>query len=247
MKQNKFRINSSVLTTLIIVVAVMIMFFAILNSFSNSNTINVQGQSTIQAVPDLISVYFNIETNAETSKQAKDENAKIINNLTTKILKLGFEKKDLQTQNFNIYQDYKWINRQQIPNGYKAIHSLKIELSTEQFDKVGEVIDAGVDSGAGINYVNFELSQEKQNQYKAQAMKLAAQDARIKAESVAQGFDKKLGKLVSTSVNDFGYSPWRIYDFAGMKAEEIAEQPITNIEPSEKEISAQVTAVFKLK
>ncbi|HLD55265.1 MAG TPA: SIMPL domain-containing protein, partial [Candidatus Nanoarchaeia archaeon] len=101
-----------------------------------------------------------------------------------------------------------------------------------------------------ISYINFELSQKLQNQYKAEAMKLAAEDARIKAEAVAEGFNKEVGDLISTSVNDFGYYPWNVYSTRGMGVAEdyaLAKVEATNIQPGEKEVTASVSATFELK
>ena len=203
-------------------------------------------------MPDLITVYFNIETSGDTSSEAKDANSEISEKLIIELAKNGFDRSDLKTQGFNVYPDYIWEDRTRKENGYKASHSLKFELSSKDFDKVGDVIDSGVDSGAGISYINFELSQELQNQYKAQALELASKDARIKAEAVASGFGKKVGRLVSVQVSDFGYYPWAVYarsDGAEGGANEVTalKEAAVNIEPGEKEISARVSAVFKIR
>jgi len=246
--------EKSVQITLIIVLGIMMvsgLSLYTINSFapSQENKISVNGVSSIKAVPDLVGVYFNVETKADTSEEATEENAEIVEDLIVKVLMLGFERKDIQTQNFNVYPNYDWSNGERKENGYTARHQIKVEMSTEDSGKIGEVIDAGVEAGAGVNYINFELSQENQNKYQAQAMKLAAQDAKTKAEAVAEGFGKELGKLVSTSVGNFGYSPWRVYSGSGIMEDTAieAKQAATNIQPSEEEITASVNAVFKLK
>src|SRR3989339_650197 len=187
--------NTAVQITIIISVVVLIIAFSTLYIFNSAvnpekNSINVQGLATVKAMPDVISVYFNIETTGNTSEEAEDA------------------------------------------------------------DKLGSIIDAGANAGAGISYINFELSQKLQNQYKAEAMKLAAEDARIKAEAVAEGFNKEVGDLISTSVNDFGYYPWNVYSTRGMGVAEdyaLAKVEATNIQPGEKEVTASVSATFELK
>ena len=111
------------------------------------------------------------------------------------------------------------------------------------------MIDAGVDAGASIGYINFELSQEKQNEYKAQALKQAAEDAKIKAESIAEGLGKSIGSIYSISSSDFDYYPWRIYEATASSEAGVAEakQAATDIQPGEKDITARVSVVFKLK
>ena len=218
-------------------------------SILNTKTVTGNGEATIEVIPDFVTIYFNAETKADTADKAKDENAEIVDELITNLVKQGFERKDIQTQNFNIYPDYKWVNNQRVENGYRATHSIKLQMPTEESDEIGSAIDAGVDAGATISYINFELSQDSQNRYKAQAIESAAQDARIKAEALARGLGKELGSLVSVSDSNFGYSPWRIYEIAedSTTGAEEAKQATTDIQPGEQEISARVTAVFKFK
>ncbi len=246
------KLDKSVQITLIIVVGIIILAILGYVIFSSiiptSNTISVNGYSEIEAFPDLVGVYFNIETKGDTSEQATKENAEVVEKLKNSLILKGFNREEIKTQNFNVYPDYDWVNGKRVEKGYKATHSLKLELSTDDTLKIGEAIDAGVEAGSGISYINFELTKEKQNEYKAQAIKQASEDARIKAEAMAQGLGQELGKLVSVSDSGFDYYPWRIYgavEEAGDVA--IAKEATTDIQPGEQKITARVSAVFKLK
>ncbi len=242
------KMDKSVQITLIIVAGVLILGLILMNSLSSSskNIISVSGQSTIEVMPDLIGIYFSIDTQGATSNEAADKNSQISDNLTNSLISKGFEKEQVQTQSYSVYPEYDWRIGTGKITGYRAIHSIKIELSSNDSEKIGDVIDSGIDAGAGVSYINFELSQENQNKYKAEAMKLAAQDATSKAKSVAEGLGKSLGSLVSVSVDNYNYVPWLAYDSAGASAPEI-KQAATSIQPSEQQISAMVTAVFKIR
>ncbi|MCL6500635.1 MAG: SIMPL domain-containing protein [Candidatus Pacearchaeota archaeon] len=242
--------EKSVQITLIIVIAVLVIAglatFLILQGKTPSNTISVQGNALLKADPDLVTVYFRVETNASTAQEAKDKNAEIVNKATANLVKVGIPKDKIQTLDFNIYPEYDWIDGQQKFRGYKAVHSFKVELETAQIDKVGAVIDAGVDAGSLIDYINFELSTAKQNEYKAEALKQASQDAKTKAEAMVSGLGKKLGKLVSVSDMSFDYYPWPIYRAMESSSAEEAKAAVTNITPSEKEIIARVSVVYQI-
>ena len=248
----KQAMEKSVQITLIVVVGVVILAllgYMALNSLNPSaNTVTGQGTAKIEAIPDLVGVYFSVETKAPTSEEATSKNAEVVDELITNLVKERFERKEIQTMSFNVYPDYSWINNQQKSNGYRATHQIKVGLSTEDTDKIGEVIDIGVNAGAGISYINFELSQEKQNQYKSEALKLAAEDSKIKAQAVAEGLGKKLGSLVSTSTSDFNYYPWNLYTVSSSDSGVAeAKRATTDIQPGEQEISASVTAIYKLR
>lgn len=255
-KDNKAIIVTSIIAGVILIIAILALTtLGSMNPYSK-DSVTVQGSASVEATPNLIGIYFNIETSGETSSEAKDANNEIYGDLIFQLAVNGFGKDELQTQSFNIYPDYTWNNGVRKENGYKATHSLKLELSSEDFDMISEVIDAGVDSGAGISYINFELSQELQSQYKAEALGLASKDAKIKAEAVAEGFDKRVGKLVSVSVSDYGYYPYNLYTArsvvmgGGAYTDEdiaLAKESVANITPSEQTVSASVSATYKLR
>ena len=246
---SKNEIKKTLIISGTIIIVALIVVLALKNPFSG-NTITVSGSATIDAMPNLVGIYFNIQTSGETTEEASNKNSEIIEEMTDSLLALGIKKENIITQNYNVYPEYDWINGNKIEKGYQATHSIKIELSTEKSEKIGQIIDAGTSAGAGISYINFELTTELQNSYKAQAMQYAAEDAREKANAIAEGLDKKLGKLVSVSTSDFGYSPWSIYEARGIALDQEASEAkvaTTNIQPGEQEIYAQITTVFKLK
>lgn len=247
-KENNAIVITSIISGVVLLIALLAMF-SFSNASPSTDVVTVNGMSTIKATPDLITVYFTIETNGTTSSNAKNAHDLILDKLKSNIVDNGFEETDLKTESFNIYPNTYWDGKQQRQNGYKAYHSLKIELSVDQLDKLTSLVDAGVNAGAGISYINFELTQESQNKYKAQALKEASEDAQTKADAVASGFGKEAGKLVSVSVSDFGYYPWNVYTSRGTGiAEDSAtvKVEVANIQPSEQEISASVSATFRL-
>lgn len=252
MRKKEVKMDKSVQITLIIAVSVLVIVGAIIGTFNYyagpQKTINGNGEATIKVVPDLVSVYFNIETKDDSSEIARNENAEIVEELIISLIREGFNREDIVTQSFNLYPNYDWGEDGRTENGFVASHQLKVELSTEESDKIGELIDAGVNAGAQISYINFELSSELQNEYKAKAIKLAAEDAKVKAKAMAEGLDKEIGELVSVSSSNFNYSPWRAFGMVeDMEGAELVREATTDIQPGEREISAQVNAKFKLK
>lgn len=245
-------VETSVKITSIIVGAILVVALiaglVYWNVNSPDNTLSVDGASTVKAMPDLVSVYFNVETSGANAQAAKDNNSAIVEKVVNSMVAIGLKKEDVVTESYNIYEDVRWENNRQKSYGYKAVHSLKVQLSADKMDKVGEVIDAGVNGGAQISYINFELSQAKENEYKALAFKNAAEDARIKAESIASGLGKSIdADPVSVSVQEFGYTPWRLYDNVAMASGGAeAKAAVTNIQPGERDVSGMVSVVFKM-
>jgi len=237
---NSIKITLIVVTTVIALalIATLVYFRA-----NPSSTITVQGQATIDVQPDLVVTYFNVMTESSTAEAAKNENAEIVDKAINALIDKGFAKEEIQTMNFNVQPKYSWSAGQRNLVGYTATHTLRLEISTENIDKIGDAIDAGVEAGATINYINFELTEENQNKYKAEAMQKATEDARNKAEAMAQGLGKNLGRLISVSSSDFGYYPMLAY---AEKAVASGDEVETYIQPSDQEISARVSVIYSI-
>lgn len=238
--------ENSIKITLIILIGVFLLALLGIGVYFRANpsdTLKSSGVAEVKVVPDILSVYFSVETNGSTAKEAKDENSEIIDGVITELVKLGLERKEINTESFNVYPDYSWEDGERIEKGYKASHRLKVSLENQ--DKIGDVIDAGVDAGAGISYINFELSQGLQNTNKREALRLATLDAKSKAEGIASGLDNKVGRVVSVSSQDFYYNPWRLYESTVGASKKDAKQAV--IQPGERTVQGRVEVVYKLK
>jgi len=226
-------INYSVIVLILVVV---IGAFYLYNK--DAQTVEVIGNSQITVPPDEVSVYLSIETSGKTAEEAKNKNSEITNNVISSLKQLGIE--SIETENFNIYQDYDYQSGK--TKGYKASNYIKVK--TNNFDLIGKVIDSSVDKGALISSINFELSSEKSNEVKADALAKASQDAKMKAGAIAQGLDKKLGSLVSVSTSDYNYIPYPL--FREGSAED-AKAATINIQPKNLDIQASVKAIYKIR
>src|SRR3989344_7063068 len=143
-------------------------------------------------------LYFNSHKEKTTLKgnaeDSKNENSIISEKVLKSLENSGINKNDIETSSYNIYPEYNWDNGKQELKGYRTSNILKVK--TKDFSKIGKIVDVSVDNGATlIQSINFELSQEKQNEIKQEAISKASEDARIKANATAQGLNAKLGKV----------------------------------------------------
>lgn len=206
-------------------------------------TVTATGNYETKVAPDEASVDLQIQTKGNTAEEAKNKNAKIYDDVLTGLIKAGVEMTDMETENYNIYPEYNWSSGYQQIIGYTATSSIKV--TTKDFKSVGTIIDAGVDNGATVSYINFELSIENSNEYKSLVLANASMDAKNKATSIASGLGKKVGGIVSITTSDYNYYPYPLY-----KAEESGSSDVrtvaTNIQPKNLDISASVTVVYKI-
>jgi uncharacterized protein YggE len=88
---NMKKMDKSIQITLIIVGAVLFLAIAgviLFQSNSAGNTVTVQGEAVSKVAPDLITVYFSVETTGKTSKEASDANS-VISDLDRKSTRLN--------------------------------------------------------------------------------------------------------------------------------------------------------------
>jgi hypothetical protein len=239
--------SNVVLGAVAIVVIIVLAAYFIIQDMKPKATISATGNSQLSVTPDQAVIHFSITTRSKTAQVAKDENALISDKVLMNLLKIGIERKDIETINYNIYPEYDWVyddfkGGTQVLKGYVATNELQV--TTTNFNDVGKIVDNVVDPGALINYINFELSNDKNNQYKTEALSKASLDAKNRAESVANGLGKKLGSVVSVSTSDYYYNPYPIYREG--QATPMKESIDTNIIPRNLDVSATVSVVYNI-
>ncbi len=234
---------TAIIISLIILIGVSgIVYYAVPRQ-TTENIVDVTGTAQMTVSPDQVVVYAQVLTKAETADAAKNMNAEISEKVLNELKLMGIETKDIETENYNIYQDCEWTQDGQKCKGYAASNSIKIK--SKKFDDAGKIVDAVVDSGALVNYINFELSLGKQNEYKKLVLSDAAKDAKSKAEALAGGFGKRVGKLVSVSASDYSYVPYPL--FAMTEASVSAKQAATDLPSKTLEVTATISARYEIK
>lgn len=243
---------ASIVSGSVIIVALIISY--VIFQIIPTSTLSVNGQSQINVVPDLITVNFYIETSANSASEAKDKNTESYNLLVDALTEIGIAEEEIKTSSFSVNPEYDWINGKRVDKGYVARHYITVEQSSDNSENIGKIIDAGVNAGALISYINFELSEELQNQKKSEATLKATEDAKIKAESMVEGLGKRLGRIVLVSDGSWGYNPWPVYslgreDMAVAEAGALAKESITStsITPSEQTVYGNVAVVYKIR
>lgn len=211
--------------------------------------ISATGSSEIKVNPDIVSVYVMSQARNDSSSAAQEKALEISDKFASELAKIGIAEKDIQLSDYNVYEDFDWASGSRKSLGFIASQSITVKIT--DFNKTSRVIRAATTAGALVNGINFELSQEKENEYKAQALKQAGEDAGIKASSLAEGFGKKIGRLVSVQSQDFDYRPYPLFakaegGVASVSDNMQAESAIAGISPSELTVTADVSATYRM-
>lgn len=234
--------------TWLIVAAVIVI--AVIAYYNSGPIVSVQGYSSLDVEPDLVSVNLNIETRADTAQEAQSENKLIADDLINGLVSLGFPRGELKLVNYNVYPEYDWNSASQRITGY--VVSQQLIVKTENTDEVPAIVDSAINSGALVFYINFEISDDRQKTYKAKALEEASSDAREKAAAIALGQGRRLGRLVSIESQEFNYGPVIYYDkgvaeASGGSLDESAREAASSITPQDIKVDAQVSVKYRLR
>lgn len=210
--------------------------------------VSAQGFASIKAVPDEISVYFSVEGRGIDANTANEKFAGISAKVLIELEKLGISGGDVQSSGFNIYPEYDYSGGSARIKGYLA--SEQFTINTKDSNEAVSAVSAALKAGASVSSINFQLSREKENDYKIQALQLASEDARNKAEATALGLGKSLGRLVSVQSQEFYYpGPIALYQKTegapAISADQARESISTT--PREIEVTANAAVTYKLR
>lgn len=149
--------------------------------------IAVDGTGTYSLAPDQATVEFSVETNAKTVQLAQAENAQKASQLSAALSRQGIYNKDVQST-YSMRPVYDSKDYSKI-TGYTAENRFHVVVN--DIGKLGEVMDAAMANGATqVSGVSYGLKDEKAA--RNEALRLAVQDARSKADVIAAALGVKI-------------------------------------------------------
>ena len=172
--------------------------------------ISVTGTGIIDMAPDMAVVSAGVQSRAKQAQQALAENNTKMQALFAELEKAGIDKKDIQTDNFNIHPEivYPQNSKSSPPRppeivGYIVNNQVGVKI--RKLENVGSVLTALVQAGANnMSGLRFDVSDKATLMDKAR--KAAIADARAKAELYATELGTSIKRLTSLSENG-GYQP----------------------------------------
>lgn len=208
-------------------------------------TITVSGSGEITVEPDAAYVNLGVLTKGKTADEAQQENAKIYEQLNKVLFdQFKIENKDVKTVSFYVQPEYRYQEgKEPIITGYTATHTIRITY--RDLDRIGELLDAA--TKAGVNQVNnVQFITEKSEEYELEAMKLAMENARRKAEVLAAAEGQKVKGVYQIVQQGAGNVVYSSRGMAGVAYEMAADMAVkTAVNPGEIIISTSVTVVYE--
>ncbi len=172
-------------------------------------TIVVYGTGEVYASPDVAMVSFEVRKESKTVADAQDQVNKIMADVKAGLIAKGIEEKDIKTQYYSTYPVYDYVQtpavscspsycppsgQNQVLRGYEVSQSIEVKI--RNIDTSGDIISLlGTKSVTNISGLNFTIDNE--DAVKATARQQAIDEAKAKAEALADQLGVKLVRIVN--------------------------------------------------
>lgn len=199
--------------------------------------ITVVGTGTVTATPDTAEWSFGVQTSGQTAAEALAANSTAMEKVVAALRGGGIAKEDLQTEQVSVYPRTSDDGLSIV--GYDASNTVRATI--HDLDRAGGLVDAAVAAGANQVYGPSLTVSDAEAQYAA-AMDAAYDDARVRAEAIAEKAGLTLGAPVAIVEGGGGGGPLPYYARAGaeMAAADVA------VEPGTQDVGATLTITFAI-
>jgi uncharacterized protein YggE len=232
------------------------------DNLQDKKTFTVQGIGEVKTVPNkaVVSATFSFDakTGAEATKLLSDNLAKA----QTEFANLGIKKEEIQTENTSLSPKYEYcynFDRISLPEyckvnpsaskviGYTASQNISLSFTidgqnTETIEKtIASLANLGV---MDVNGPNFEVDDKKTI---TEARQKATQDAKEKAQAIANSLGKKLGDVVYYNETKAGgpeVVPYMMKSQSVMSSRDAVSVPISQ---GQETVSISVDITYELK
>ena len=204
--------------------------------------VTASADAVITAEPDQAEIDIGVVTQARNAPDAARENADKLARVMADVKKLLGPGDEVKTASYSLNPNYRYPQggKPEI-TGYTATNTLHVK--TNSLQNVGKLIDAAMQSGANnINRLVFTLKDEQSAQL--QALRLASEKAKAKAEEMAAALGLKMVRVLSITEGDRGFRPIPM-PMARVSTEAMAAAP-TPVEPGTIEVRSLVTVTGEL-
>lgn len=201
--------------------------------------VTVSGAGSAFGVPDVAVLTLGVEAEAATVEEARGQAAGSMEGMVQALKDGGVTNDDIQTTRFSVQPRYDLENDRQMLRGFLVTNIVTAKL--REIDKTGELVDAALTAGGDLSRVDsLTFTIDDPSTLETEARRLAVDEARQRAETLADAAAAELGRVLSITE-----SGGAVPVFAGEGA--ARDEGVTPIEPGELEVQVQVQVVYELK
>lgn len=216
------------------------------------NSITVSGTGEAFAVPDVATFSFSVSADAADVATAQSQVTTKMDAILAKLEALGIEDKDVKTTDYSAWPKYVYNQiyciqapcpPQQRQDGYTVSHTVTVKV--RKTDDAGKALAAAGDAGAtNLSGLNFTV--DDTDKIAAEARAEAIEDAREKAEVLADELGVRLVRVVSFSDSSDG-GPYPYYAEAGRGGMDTVAQKAPTLPAGQNKTSITVNITYEIR
>jgi uncharacterized protein len=207
-----------------------------------TRTVTVTGSGKVYLTPDIAYITIGVHTEGENAAEAVAANNTQSQKVIDALLAQGIAEKDIQTTNFSIYPQQEYDTDGKPTGKIKYIVDNSVFVTVRDIDNVGDVLDAAVKAGANtISGIQFDVADKTAALSEARAA--AVNDARVKAEELADAAGVSVGEVQTISEYTSG-GPQPMYDMRA--AAPMAEAASVPVQAGQMLLTVEVNIVYEI-
>jgi uncharacterized protein YggE len=214
----------------------------VLPSGQFSEGLVVVGTGTASAEPEIARVTFGVELRGDDPAALVDEAAMKAEEAIAVVKGMGVADADIKTVGYSLWVETVIDPKTGAPTGEVVYHlSHSVQVTLRDLGRVGELLAAVIEAGANtISSVSFTV--EDPDALVEEARQAALQDARTKAERMAETLGIGVGQPVLVEEVGGGYAT-SVERASGVAASDVAAPPVS---PGSFSVSVSVQVVYRL-
>ena len=162
-------------------------------------TIKVTGKAKLSVAPDTINVVISLESKHEQYIDAVNASSRIMEELQTSIVSIGYDKEDLKTSSFYINPHYENVNDngiwRNILDGYEYCSELVMTIPNDN-DRLSKLITC-LTSTSVEPRIDLRYTVENQEIIREKLLESAILDCANKAKVMAKAAGVTLGEIIN--------------------------------------------------
>jgi hypothetical protein len=156
-------------------------------------TVVTLGEGVVRRPADRAIITLSSETRAETAADTQNRGNRQMKAIQAAVERLRLAGGQVSTTGLMLSPDWAYANNQRTQRGYVGRHTITIQF--DDVGRAGEVVAAAI--GAGANDVSgVRFDRRDRRALEQEALKLAVQDARARADALAAGAGRVVDRIV---------------------------------------------------
>ncbi|SEM99768.1 hypothetical protein SAMN05216388_1001113 [Halorientalis persicus] len=207
---------------------------------TSSQTVTVAGDGSASAQPDQAVLRLAVTVEGDDPSAIRSQLASGTSDLRSALSDANVATEDIETVGYSIEEPPRRVppgERAESEPELRGVHTFEVTL--DDTDRAGTVVDAAADAGAEVQSVRFTLAEDTREDLRNQALENAMANARGQADTLASAGGLSVTGVARIDATNTNYRPVAYEDTARQAA-----SGVTTIETGDVSVETSVRVVY---